>query len=97
MDVQKASNLANADYIQVGQVLTIPDVTPIPAPTGAISAASTEAKPKEKTYKVAQGDSLWTIAAAMYDNGYKWSDIAKANNVINPDIIYPDTVLTMPE
>jgi len=97
VDVQKANTLANADYIEVGQVLTIPDVTPVPAPTGTISAASTEAKPKEKSYKVVAGDSLWTIAAAMYDNGYKWTDIATANNLVNPDLIYPDTVLTMPE
>ncbi len=97
VDVQQANTLANPDYIEVGQVLTIPDVTPIPVPTGAISAASTEAKPKEKEYKVVTGDSLWTIATAMYDNGYKWTEIAKANNLVNPDLIYPDTVLTLPE
>ncbi len=98
VDVQAANTLANPDYIEVGQVLTIPDVTPIPVPTGALATAtSTEGKPKEKSYKVVAGDNLWNIAVAMYSNGYKWPEIAKANNLVNPDLIYPDTVLTLPE
>ena len=97
VDVQAANSLPNADLIEVGQVLTIPDVTPIPVPTGAISAVSTGGMPKQKEYKVVADDNLWNIAVAMYDNGYKWTEIAKANNLTNPDLIYPDTVLTMPE
>ena len=98
VDVQAANNLPSADYITTEQTLTIPDVTPIPVPTGElVMAASTEGKPKEKEYKVVAGDSLWTIAVAIYDNGYKWTDIATANNLVNPDLIYPDTALTMPE
>jgi nucleoid-associated protein YgaU len=48
-------------------------------------------------YTVQSGDTLWTIAEKQYQNGYKWSDIAKANNLTNPDIIEAGTVLKLPE
>ncbi|MBI5619495.1 LysM peptidoglycan-binding domain-containing protein [Candidatus Gottesmanbacteria bacterium] len=95
VDIDKANSLPNANFIEEGQVLTIPDVTPIP--TGAISAASTEGKPKQKEYTVVHGDNLWNIAQAMYDNGYKWVEIAKANKLENPDLIHAGNVLTLPE
>src|SRR3989344_4675846 len=95
VDVQKSNTLANADYVEVGQVLTIPSVTPIAIPTGQTLATSTEAaKPKE--YTVVAGDSLWTIAMKIYADGYKWSEIAKANSLANPDLIFSGNVLQLP-
>lgn len=32
-------------------------------------------------YSVVAGDSLWKIAVKKYGNGYKWTEIAKANNI----------------
>lgn len=33
------------------------------------------------TYEVIKGDSLWKIAQKRYNNGYKWVEIAKQNNL----------------
>lgn len=97
VDIESANSLPDANFIEEGQTLTIPDVTPIPVPSGAISAASTEGKPKQKEYTVVSGDNLWNIATAMYGNGYKWVEIAGANKLVNPDLIHAGNVLTLPE
>ena len=97
VDIQKANTLPNADRIEVGQTLTIPNVTPIPVPTGMTSSTSTDGKPKQKSYTVVTGDNLWSIASAMYSNGYKWVEIAKTNALVNPDLIHAGNVLVLPE
>jgi nucleoid-associated protein YgaU len=94
VDIQKANNLESGDAIEVGQVLTIPDAAPLTVP-GEISSASV-VKPEKKTYTVVAGDTLWDIAMKNYGSGYKWTDIANANNLVNPDLIYPGNVLTLP-
>ena len=38
-------------------------------------------------YTVQTGESLWQIAQAHYNDGYKWVDIARANNLANADQI----------
>lgn len=48
------------------------------------------------TYTVVHGDSLWKIAVAQYNDGYRWVDIARTNNLANPDIIHAGNVLTLP-
>lgn len=35
-------------------------------------------------YVVKKGDSLWKIAEAKYNDGYKWSQIAKENHIKSP-------------
>jgi len=47
-------------------------------------------------YVVVAGDSLWTIAIRAYGDGYKWVDIAKANELANPDIIHAGNEFTLP-
>lgn len=95
VDIQKANNLTNPDYLEQGQVLTIPDTKPI-VPQGEISSAAAVQTAPKRTYTVVSGDSLWTIATSVYNDGYKWVDIAKANNLATPDIIYAGNVLTLP-
>lgn len=52
---------------------------------------------KTKMHVVAEGEGLWQIAEKEYHDGYKWTDIAKANNLQNPDVIFKGTKLTIPE
>lgn len=85
------------------QVTPVITATPVPTATvattgtvGTVTGGATGTVGAKKTYKVVSGDSLWKIAVAQYQDGYKWSEIAKANNLRNPDLIYPDTVLTLP-
>lgn len=50
-----------------------------------------------QTHTVAKGDNLWKIAVKYYNDGFKWGDIAKANNVTNPDQIEVGQELSIPE
>jgi nucleoid-associated protein YgaU len=96
VDIRDVNNIANPDLIEAGTTLTIPDVAPKLVETPAISAASVSEKPKDASYTVVAGDDLWNIAFREYGSGYKWTDIATANKLENPDIIHPGNVLTMP-
>ena len=96
VDLQKANNLSDADAIEVGQELTIPNVTPI-SPQGEITSTSTEEIAKPQTYTVMHGDTLWSISMKFYSgDGYQWSKIAQANSLANPDLIHAGNVLTLP-
>lgn len=46
-----------------------------------------ELKVEDNTYQVVKGDNLWKIAVKNYNNGYNWTEIAKANNLKNPSSI----------
>lgn len=48
-------------------------------------------------YEVVKGDNLWKIAQNKYNNGYAWSDIAKANNLKNPSSIEVGQKLVLPK
>lgn len=48
------------------------------------------------TYTVVHGDNLWEIAVRAYGNGYKWVEIAKANNLSHPGVIHAGNTLTLP-
>ncbi|OGG27611.1 hypothetical protein A3A59_03150 [Candidatus Gottesmanbacteria bacterium RIFCSPLOWO2_01_FULL_42_10] len=58
--------------------------------------ATTAAKPGN-TYVVVAGDTLWSIAEKAYNDGYKWTEIAKANNLQNSDSLEAGQKLTIPE
>lgn len=66
---------------------TTPQSFPKPQQSSAITQA---------TYTVLEGDHLWEIAVRAYGDGFRWSDIAKANNLSSPDAIAPGMVLTIP-
>ncbi len=51
---------------------------------------------KGDSYVVKEGDYLWKIAVEAYGDGFKWVEIAKVNNISNPDLIYPETKLKLP-
>lgn len=46
---------------------------------------------------VQKNDSLWKIAVRVYNDGYKWTEIAKENNIRNPGLIYAGQKLKMPK
>ncbi|OGY18411.1 MAG: hypothetical protein A2900_03915 [Candidatus Chisholmbacteria bacterium RIFCSPLOWO2_01_FULL_50_28] len=41
-------------------------------------------------------EHLWGISEKYYGTGYNWVDIAKANNLSDPGLIYPEQKLTIP-
>ena len=93
----KSENSLKTENIEVGQKLTIPDVSPKQPTSTKKVATVTQATPVTgTTYTVARGDSLWKIAVRTYGDGYKWVAIAKANKLVNPNIIHAGNVLTLP-
>ena len=88
MDVNELANLNHLglhEYIYPGQVLKLKPTT---APT---------TEPTTDTYTVKQGDSLWQIAQAKLGSGWKWPDIANANDIKFPYTIYPGEKLKIPK
>ncbi len=48
-------------------------------------------------YTVKKGQSLWAIAEEVYGSGFNWTDIAKANNIKNPNLIEEGQELKLPQ
>jgi nucleoid-associated protein YgaU len=97
-DVKLANNLLS-EKIEVGQKLEIPDVAAKkPTSTTKVAEVSTVATTSIATssYTVVKGDTLWNISVRAYGDGYKWSEIAKANKLGNPNLIHAGNVLTLP-
>lgn len=62
------------------------------------TATNSPAPKKETTYTVKSGDCLWNISKAVYGDGSKYTKIYDANKdkITNPNLIYPNQVLTIP-
>lgn len=68
-------------------------------PTSSPTQLTKEVLPGEKitgtSYTVVEGDNLWNIAVRAYGDGYRWVELAKANEIQNPDLIYPGDLLKL--
>ena len=76
----------------------------------AVAGAMTETPPTElaqapaptpsqitgASYTVVHGDTLWSIAQRTYGNPYKWTEIAKANHLVHPNLIHRGNILNLP-
>lgn len=95
-DIYNANGL-KTDKIEVGQKLVIPEVSPKqPTSTKVQVAQDNSSSISGSNYTVIKGDSLWKIAVRAYGDGYKWVEIAKANNLKNPNLIHSGNVLILP-
>ncbi|PIS09598.1 hypothetical protein COT75_00120 [Candidatus Beckwithbacteria bacterium CG10_big_fil_rev_8_21_14_0_10_34_10] len=101
-DIAKKNNLYDPNHLEAGQELEIPEVQVIDekilANTETISPVPGENSQTitGDTYIVKQGDFLWEIAIKAYQDGYKWPEIAKVNNLVNPDILEIGQELKLP-
>jgi len=93
VSIAAENKLLSPDYLIENQTLTIPKVEIIRPESEKMLASATE---PEKIYTVVAGDSLWNIAVREYGDGYAWTKIATANNLINPDLIHAGNVLRLP-
>lgn len=82
------NNLSNPDIISIGQKLLLP-----PGSTAVQPVATTAAGSPAQTYIVQSGDTLTKIAAKF---GVTAQRIQNANNLADPDRIYPGQVLVIP-
>lgn len=85
----------------IAQATTQPTVKPSSTPQSAGTITSTETTPSTTSisgtsYTVVKGDNLWDIAEKAYGDGFKWTEISKANNLDNPRVIHTGNVLVLP-
>ncbi|OGE10814.1 hypothetical protein A3A60_02420 [Candidatus Curtissbacteria bacterium RIFCSPLOWO2_01_FULL_42_26] len=63
---------------------------------GASTDITTSQEEKSNQYKIVAGDSLSKIAQNYYQDESYWIVLARANNILNPNVIYVDTNLQIP-
>lgn len=51
----------------------------------------------EVRYKIKWGDTLWDLADAYYKNPWRYTRIARYNNIRDPDYIISGTIILIPE
>ena len=107
VDIAKANNLKNANLIETGQQLIVPDV--------AVKLATVESSPQSasaigrsdsggsaidgNSYTTIKGDYLWDIAVRAYGDGYAWVNLYNANKTVignNPNLLFTGVNLTLP-
>ncbi len=99
VDIAKENGLQHPGVITAGQVLKLPKVAV--KLVGAVKLATVETPTATNSitgdsYTVAKGDNLWSISVRAYADGYKWVEVAKANNLSNPNVINAGQVLKLP-
>ena len=100
-DIATENKIANANSIDEGQILNIPEVESKVATVSEFGKLTNEettdtATATDDTYTVVRGDCLWDIAVKSYGDGYKWVEIAKTNGLVHPNLIHTGNVLTLP-
>jgi LysM repeat protein len=94
--IMQANGLTNANYIYVGQILRIPGkvagaaASPTTSPTATKSPSPSATS---RSYTVASGDSLWSIASKF---GVSVAQLQSANQITNPNLIRVGQVLLIP-
>lgn len=99
VDISNENSLSDPNTISDGQELVIPDVEPKQRTAEAEMATAEEISQNAitgATYTVTSGDNLWNIAVRAYGDGYQWVNIAKENELENPNIIHQGNVLSLP-
>lgn len=96
VDVKKANGLTT-DTIEVGQKLVVPAIaSKEPTVTEKVVAVENVQAITGDSYTVVKGDNLWNIAVRTYGDGFKWTEIAKANKLVNPSLIHAGNILVLP-
>lgn len=105
VDIATENKIKNPDMIKAGQVLVLPSVeVRNPVVTEKADTVKTNVVAQNKvlepisggTYSVVRGDNLWTIAVRAYGDGFKWTQIAKENKLVHPNLIHAGNLLVLP-
>ena len=90
VDISEENKLSNPGQIEVGQELKLPKVAVKTIEKDTVTSIEGD------SYTVVKGDHLWNIAVRAYGDGYKWSEVAKANNITQPNYIEVGQVIKLP-
>ncbi|MDO8269939.1 MAG: LysM peptidoglycan-binding domain-containing protein [Candidatus Levybacteria bacterium] len=63
----------------------------------ALSTQNLDQQNLTSKYTVTEGDTLWSIAEKSYNDGFRWNEIAKANNITDASTLEKGTELTIPK
>lgn len=98
VEIAKANNLKNPGALNAGQELKLPKVAviTIEKKTATVTEPAKAESISGESYTVVKGDHLWSIAVRAYGDGYKWTEIAKANNLTHPSYIEVGQELKLP-
>lgn len=94
VDIARENKLKNPNIVFVDQKLNIPKTAVVKPLTAKMTIFGPVIEGDK--YTVEKGDHLWGIAVRAYGDGYQWVELAKVNNIANPNIIHPGNVLTLP-
>ncbi len=62
-----------------------------------ITGDATEDERTETEYRVQRGDTLWALSERFYGTPWAYFDIAEENNIADPDLIFPEDAITIPD
>lgn len=113
VDIEAANQLQPDQMLEIGQELLIPRVPVRQLVEQVVSSSeTTEANVDNNlpeldqnlshpaNYVVQPGDCLWTIADQQLGDPYRWTQIYELNQAmigVNPDLIYPNSSLRLPQ
>lgn len=95
-DLYRSNNLNDQSYLQIGQVLAIPDAVGSAAGSAvgsaAVSAEQT-AVALQRTYRVQAGDTVFAIALR---HGVDWQETLRVNGLDEQSLLQPGQLLAIP-
>jgi len=102
VEIAKLNNIENPEQLEAGEKLSL--LEGISEKEDVIVEPKAQKTPKmifvssitEDTYTVVRGDNLWNISVRAYGDGFKWVEIARANNLQNPNLIHPGNQFIIP-
>jgi nucleoid-associated protein YgaU len=101
VEIAKLNKIDRPEELEVGDKLSLPKAEQ----QENIVAKNDTQNPTEisntaaitgNSYTVVRGDCLWNIAVRAYGDGFKWVDIARANHLVNPDLIHAGNQFIIP-
>ena len=90
-----ANGLTEADFLQIGQTLTIPGADEASAPAAEEVDEDTPDTPPTatETYTIRRGDTVFAVALRL---GVDWQEMLRANNLTEQSLLQPGQTLVIP-
>lgn len=87
------NNIVNPNLIYPGQVLRVPGTAPAVPPTPVLAPTAAAPIPQPRTHTVRPGENLYRISLIY---GVALDALQRANNLLNPNLIFVGQVLVIP-